>query len=401
MKGRKGSRGFGCLKREDPYNSSRSEGFWDPVEEKDDVIFQLIKFLLMILLGALAVGSVGQVLAAETCLPSHGVILIYHHISEETPPSTSISPDVFEQHLEYLATNGFRVWDLPTMIQGIREGQDLPDSVVVLTFDDGYESVYTEAFPRLKQRGWPFTVFVCPSALSNRPGGQVSWDQLREMAAAGATVASHGLHHGFMNRPLPGEEPSVHLQRLEKELIQAQERLQEEGFLSADVLAYPYGEYSPVVQDLVKTLGWAAVGQQSGPVGPHSDWTCLPRFPMVAGFAALESFGEKVSSLPLPTFETIKVDPNLALEEATTEAPRLIIKLDRSCLDSAEPTAFASGQGPIPVLWLDRDAGSLEIQAPNPLPRGRSRYNLTVRVPGTRRYYWISQVWIVGQEHKH
>ena len=119
--------------------------------------------------------------AKEACNPPHAVILIYHHVSDKTPSSTSITPDLFDQHLEYLATNGFRVMDLPSVVQIIKEGQDLPDSVVVLTFDDGYESVYTEVFPRLKKRGWPFTVFVCPDAIDRHEGPVMSWDELREM----------------------------------------------------------------------------------------------------------------------------------------------------------------------------------------------------------------------------
>jgi len=339
--------------------------------------------------------------AAEPCVPSHAVILIYHHIGETTPASTSVSPALFEQHLNFLEDNGFRVMALPAVVKKLRAGESLPDSVVVLTFDDGYESVYSEAFPRLQKRGWPFTVFVCPEAISKSQGPMVTWDQLREMSLAGATVGSHGLHHGFMNRSRPDETPEVHGRRLELELIFARKQIADQHLPVVDLLAYPYGEYSPLVQRVVEKLGWTAFGQQSGAVGSNSDFTCLPRFPMAADFASLEGFGDKVSCLPLPSSVVMKMDPNLDVETAAEKAPTLTIMLETACVGDGEFAAFASGQGKIPCNWLDRESGFLQITAPNPLPAGRSRYNVTAPVPGTRRWYWFSQVWIVGQEHQY
>jgi peptidoglycan/xylan/chitin deacetylase (PgdA/CDA1 family) len=360
-----------------------------------------VKFLFLFLWWTGMMVAAFSAFAEEDCVPPHAVILIYHHVSSDTPASTSVTPEIFDQHLNYLSDNGFRVLDLPTVVNRLKTGQDLPDSVVVLTFDDGYESVYTEAFPRLKKRGWPFTVFVSPQTIPDEPGLLTSWEQLREMDAAGATIASHGLHHGFMNRQKPDEDQQTYRRRLEEELKFANQRISDEISSLEDLVAYPYGEYSPDVQAVVEKLGLTALGQQSGAAGPNSDFTCLPRFPMAAGFASLENFGDKVSSLPMPTSTVMRVDPNLDPEEAAKAAPTLTLMLDMSCLGEGDVDAFASGAGRIPSWWVDRESGFLQVQAPNPLPQGRSRYNLTARVPGTRRWYWFSQVWIVGQEHLH
>ncbi len=339
--------------------------------------------------------------SAEPCQPSHAVILIYHHISDFEPASTSVTPALFDQHLNYLADNGFHVMDLPTVVKKLKAREALPDSVVVLTFDDGYYSVYSEAFPRLKERGWPFTVFVCPEAITRRQGPVMTWDQLREMSASGATVANHGLHHGFMNRARPGESHEDYLKRLEIELVFAHKQIIDQHLPPADLLAYPYGEYSPAVQTIVEKLGWAAFGQQSGSAGPNFDFSCLPRFPMAGGFATMDNFGDKVSSLPMPTATVMRMDPNLTVEAAREKAPTLTMVLEMDCLGQSEVQAFASGAGEIPCNWLDKASGFLQIQAPNPLPEGRSRYNVTASVPGTGRFYWFSQVWIVGQEHQY
>ena len=360
-----------------------------------------MKSLVFFVLLILSVLMVGKGLSQEVCNPPHAVVLIYHHVSEESPASTSVIPEVFEEHLDFLADNGFRVMALPAVVEAIKNGQDLPDSVVVFTFDDGYESVYSQAFPRLKARGWPFTVFVCPNAIDQHRGPVLDWDQLREMQEAGASVANHGMYHEFLNRSRPGEDPEAHIERLESELKSANKRLAEEGLKVEQLLAYPYGEYSPEVQALIKRLGWTAFGQQSGVVSPLSDFTCLPRFPMAAEFASLNDFGLKVSSLPLPIMEMVSVNPSLDSEIPLKTGPLLKLTLDVTCLNPESVSAFASAQGAIDCNWLDTQQGIVEIIAPNPLPRGRSRYNVTAPVPGSKRWYWFSQNWISGTDHQY
>nr|MEE4268273.1 polysaccharide deacetylase [Candidatus Krumholzibacteria bacterium] len=108
---------------------------------------------LMFILAALTLLVQGSPTATAQPVPDHAVIFMYHHVSAETPLSTSVTPEQFADHLDHLSRHGFRVWPLPAVVDSLRHGGSLPDSVVVLTFDDGYRSVYTEAFPRLKERG--------------------------------------------------------------------------------------------------------------------------------------------------------------------------------------------------------------------------------------------------------
>lgn len=336
---------------------------------------------------------------AGECLPDHAVILMYHHVSAETPASTSVTPEVFASHLRFLEDHGFHVMDLAEVVAALRGGGALPDSAVVLTFDDGYVSVFEEALPRLREREWPFTVFVSPDAIDRGEGPVMDWGQLREITRHGGTVACHGWDHRFVNRRREGESAADHQQRLEAEWLRARERLRAELGSAPDLLAYPYGEYCPEVQVVVEKMGWTACGQQSGAAGPQSDLTCLPRFPMAAAYASLETFGAKVASLPWPSAVSMRVDPMLAPD--LEEAPALTLVVEPSCLEAGAVSAFASGQGAIAVEWIDREAGFLRVQAAEPLPPGRSRYNVTAPAPAAGRWYWYSQLWIVGREHDH
>ena len=65
--------------------------------------------------------------------------------------------------------------------------------------------VYTEAFPRLRHRGWPFTVFVNTDAVDRRHANTMSWNQLREIEDGGGTAGNHSRTHDHLVRRRDGE----------------------------------------------------------------------------------------------------------------------------------------------------------------------------------------------------
>ena len=353
--------------------------------------------LVIPLLGAAAPGL------GSAVVPDHAVILQYHHVSDTTPPSTSVTPELFAQHLEFLEGHGFHVWSLPEVANHLKSGTALPDSVVAITFDDGYLSVFTEAYPLLRQRGWPFTVFVTAEAIDHQTGPVLSWDQLREMGADGATIASHGNRHEHLQRLGPGESREQWRSRTRFELAQSQNRIRDEVGQEQTLLAFPYGEYDDNLLEVVRQLGWTGFGQQSGPVGVLSDRACLPRFPMAAGFASMESFPVKVASLPLPVLLAEPQDLKLIFGPGSvimgSEAPVLRLTLEPGNYQADQLAAYVGGVGQADLRWVDRDNGVVEIKAPGDLPPGRSRYNVTAPADDGRRWYWYSYTWISGNTH--
>jgi len=334
-------------------------------------------------------------------IPNHAVVLIYHHVSTGTPASTSLSPELFAEHLDYLVKHGYRALPLAALVDSLRVGGAIPDRTVAFTFDDGYRSVYTEAFPRLRELGWPFTVFVCPDALDHGRGPVMTWEQLREMAAAGATVANHGKFHNHLQRRQAGESDQAWRVRTKAELLEAQARIEEEIGSAPNLFAYPYGEADEDLQELVGELGWASFGQNSGSMGQSSDLTMLPRFPMAGSFAAMKSFPEKVACLPLPVQDVHPAGSLLPFAVGKERhKPRLRLTLLSGDYRSGQLAAFASGQGTAELTWIDAEAGVLEVRARHALPTGRSRYNITAPATDGHRYYWYSHTWIVGQSHK-
>ncbi len=333
-------------------------------------------------------------------VPTHAVILLYHHVDDSTPAATTTPPALFAAQLAWLADNDHQVLSLAAVADSLRTGTPLPDRTVALSFDDGFVSVYHEAFPLLKARGWPFTVFVCPETIDEGGAWVLTWDQLREMASAGATVANHGLRHTHMQRRGADETEAAWRTRMRTELVTAQERIEEEMGAARRLFAYPYGEFDPDLRALVIEQGWAGFGQQSGPAGEHSDPAVLPRFPMTGTWGKMEVFPEKVRSLPLPVLEAEPLDPRIEPDDKTLRRPVLRLKLADTGKRWQQVTAYASNQGRADAVWEDTPDPWLRVQAREMLLRGRTRYNVTVQSEWPGRWYWYSHTWIVGEEHE-
>ena len=108
----------------------------------------------------LAALMVALALLPLPALADHAVVFAYHRFGEDRVPATNIRLDQFDAHLAYLEMGGFTVWPLSRIVDALQNNTDIPDRTVALTADDAYRSVMTEAWPRLKQRGWTMTLFV-------------------------------------------------------------------------------------------------------------------------------------------------------------------------------------------------------------------------------------------------
>ena len=325
------------------------------------------------------------------------VILQYHHFGSATPQSTSVTVDQFEAHLAYLEEQDFAVWPLEKIIGRLRAGEPLPERCIAITIDDAYASVYQEAFPRLGARGWPFTVFVSTGGVDQGLATYVTYDQMRAMAAAGATFGAHSHSHAFLIRRKPQESEASWRRRVTADIETSRRRLQDELGSRITLFAYPYGEYDNALKALVLELGFIGLGQQSGAVWRGSDHGVLPRFPMAGTYAEMGSFRTKVNCLPLPVLAATPADPTLP---ADSGRPVLRLLLAPGAYQADQFACFASGQGRIAHCWIDRAQGLMEITPTSDLPMGRSRFNCTAPHESAGRYFWYSHLWIRGEVHQ-
>src|SRR6185295_16311428 len=103
-----------------------------------------------------------------------GVPILTYHSIDSSGSVISTSPEKFRQQMEILAKSAFQVLPLKGLVQQIRENKEIPKNAVAITFDDGFRNVFENAFPVLKQYGFPATVFLVTSFCekNNRWSGQ-------------------------------------------------------------------------------------------------------------------------------------------------------------------------------------------------------------------------------------
>lgn len=326
------------------------------------------------------------------------VVILYHHVSDSTPKSTSISPAQFDAHMDYLAEHNFKVVPLLELTEKLRKGERLPDKTVAISFDDSYASVYESAYPRLKKRGWPFTFFVNTDAVGTAKIF-VSWDQLREMSRHGVTIANHTTQHNHLPRRKANETAAQWRARISAEISRAQEKIVQEIGVAPSILAYPFGEYDVDIQQIAKQQGYIAFGQQSGALYEGGDLQSVPRFPFGGSFTELDDFIMKVNTRPMPITQLdFYRDKNTVQKNLVVGAgaqPWLVLTLeDESLLKKIN--CFATGQGAIRVEVVGKQ---LWAQAKQPLKPGRVRYNCTAYAGEKGRFFWYTQQWLVTDKN--
>ncbi len=310
------------------------------------------------------------------------VVLQYHHISDQTPASTSTTTELFATHLERIHQLELEVVPLEAGTRAALAGELNDRQQLAITFDDAYTSVWTTAAPMLEDAGYPYTIFV-DTASVGQPG-YMTWDQLKQASQRqGVTIANHSHGHGHLAKR-PDESASAWRERASNSLDQAQALLENNLGEAPPLFAYPYGEYDQALEQLVDARDWLAYGQQSGAIGKTSDAGRLPRFPMATAYGQPESLNDKLRSRSLPVSASDLPDGIL-----DDNPPELTLTLPAGLRPDAL-TCFGSGQGRLPVTI---DGQRVTVRAPEAFNSRRFRYNCTYPA-GNGQFYWLSQQWL-------
>ncbi len=175
-------------------------------------------------------------------------ILYYHSIMVEPGNELRIPPLEFETQMRYLAEQGYNVVSLDQLYQYFYEKGTLPEKPVVITFDDGYEDNYTNAYPILSKYGFTATVFVVTSYINGK--GFMSWEQLQELGDRGWQIESHTINHPSLVKD------KLNAASLKSELLEAKNTLEKRFGRSVKFFAYPFGDYNADVIRAVKEAGY-------------------------------------------------------------------------------------------------------------------------------------------------
>jgi len=326
----------------------------------------------------------------------HGVILMYHHVDERTPASTSVTPAQFRRHLDFIEDTGFTVVPLAALLDGVYGSGDLPENAVAITFDDAYESVYREAFPELRSRNMPFTVFVATAAVDQAQPYSLSWEQMRDLADSGlAAFGAHSVTHAHL---LQGSEHGVSqawMTRVESEVDDSIARLEAElPGTSIASFAYPFGEYSASLAAILASRSLYGLAQQSGAVGRTTPPTEIPRFPMATGYDSTTRLATALNARPLPVSRVDAGDRLIAQNETLPTNLRFELSSEGPYRRDALACYSSSGD-PLSVSVHDR---TVSVALPDMRP-GRNKINCTA--PSTEKsgeFFWYSSQWVLADD---
>lgn len=203
-------------------------------------------------------------------------ILMYHHLSEDVTNSEMVSPEQFEVQIRALSEAGYTGVSFDELQAYVLRGEPLPEKPVVITFDDGYRSNYTLAYPILQKYGMKATIFAIGVSFGTDHYKDTDYAitphfgaaEAAEMTASGLiSIQSHtyDMHQwppyetGSAVREnilqLSSESEEAYVQALTEDFTRSRALLEGATGQPVDVLAYPAGQYSTLTQVTLQSLG--------------------------------------------------------------------------------------------------------------------------------------------------
>ena len=216
-------------------------------------------------------------------------VLSYHEIADPAlalVPQYAVTPTDFVRQMDWLRNHGYHFVSVGEVLAGRAGRATLPDKAVLITFDDGYHSVFEHAWPVLKMFRIPAVINVVGSWLEEKrtvdfdgkklPRGQLlSWEELREMSQGGLVeIGSHtfDLHRGILGNPQGNLQPATttrryltedgryedeaaYRRRVRADLERNGELIRRHTGKSPRVIAWPYGRYNKTTREIAAQLG--------------------------------------------------------------------------------------------------------------------------------------------------
>ena len=319
---------------------------------------------------------------SETIKDNGASVFMYHRIGESAYPSTNVTIEQFDQHINYISTNDFNIIPLSKVLNGIQSSQEFIKNTISFSVDDAYESFYLNAWPKFKKNNIPVTLFISTEIIDNKTNGYMTWDQIRSFIDEGGNVGQHSSSH--MHMPLNSKE------LVKTDILNSHKSfLKELGFIP-ELFAYPYGETSIEVISILKEFNIShAFGQHSGVISIYDNKYYLPRFSLNEQFGDLDRFIFAAESLPLAIKDFIPSEMYLT----ENLKPRIEFSIE-SKVDVNQLNCFANTGG----NWSSQKITSInekrvQIILNDSFNSGRGRINCTVQ--RDNNWHWFGYQFLV------
>lgn len=256
--------------------------------------------IILLLLALVIVGFAGyKATGASEQINSRLIVLCYHHLAgegEETGGST-LSVTDFARHMAYLHEHNYNVLGLEEFLYHY-EQRSFPEKSVMITFDDGYQSFYTLAYPILKEYNYKAVLFP---VVGLTPGleRRVVWNRhltfhemrlmLKDSKLVHIGSHTYDLHYyrddgkAAVER-MKDENEEEYIARIEQDLRASKDLLELQTDQTVLALAWPYGRTNRTAVDIAKNLDYKLLFVLgSKPVTPRTSLDQIPRYGIQSG----------------------------------------------------------------------------------------------------------------------
>lgn len=173
-------------------------------------------------------------------------IYMYHWIKEDTGgyeyPETMVKPSELRKQFEYIANNSYDDLFVSEIAKVYKY-----EKPIALTFDDGWQDVYTNAYPLAKEYNVKFSMYVIKDLVGTP--GYCTEDELIEMKESGLVeIGSHTVTHRKL--------ASLTTDEIYNELSESKKYLKENLGIDTNVICYPSGSFNSTVVKIAKELGY-------------------------------------------------------------------------------------------------------------------------------------------------
>jgi len=191
-------------------------------------------------------------------------ILGYHDVRERGGSPMLIAGSKFRQQMQAIKDSQIPVIPLADVMAWKRGEKSIPPESIVITFDDGWEGVYEQAYPVLKEFGFPFTVYLYKKYV-NIGGRSMTWDQVRDMMRNGCEIGSHSVsHESLKKKPKAGMSDADYQAWVLAELKDSRDFLEQNLKIKITSFAYPYGVFDDEIMNTGLQIGYESLVTVNG-----------------------------------------------------------------------------------------------------------------------------------------
>jgi len=188
-------------------------------------------------------------------------VLAYHGFSKDKSDRLTVTEAAFKEQMRYLKENDYHVITLDQLLDFLDFKRQVPEKSVVITFDDGRQSIYHIAFPVLRDFGFPASLFISTDLIGGEKA--LSWKQIKELAENGFDVQSKTRTNRDMTKLKKGESFEEYFRAVQTEISQSKKIIEKKVKKQCIYMAYPYGWANSLVAAVLKKEGYRGAFTQN------------------------------------------------------------------------------------------------------------------------------------------